>query len=148
MCVERATMNPLAAPKIVFHPWVSWAQRLTIKGCNLPGVYLLAQFDQPPLDPVEHTAQEVVYIGETCNRKLTQRWYEFGRSAFEAKYGHSAGWPYCDKCYDQGEQLYVSAFPVQDLSGEAASHFIRYVERKLLWEFVCRWGHAPVCNRK
>jgi hypothetical protein len=54
---------------------------------------MLAHFLEVPriVDPL---VQEVVYIGETCDRSLRQRWKEFHRSAFDGKKEHSGGVTY------------------------------------------------------
>lgn len=92
-------------------------------------------------------AEEVIYIGETC-RSLEGRFYQFDRSAFQAKIGHSGGWNYREDFGDNSESLYVAAFPVDIGDRVLRPLFIRYVERRLIWEYAVRWGKRPICNRK
>jgi hypothetical protein len=49
---------------------------------------------------------------------------------------------------DNGDNLYVAAPPVNKLGNQLRPLFIRYVERKLIWEYALEWGVAPKCNRK
>jgi len=138
----------MQAPEIIFSHWVPWADRTSLKGINYPGVYLLAHFDATPTARANPQAKEIIYIGETCDNSLMGRWRQFHRSAFEGKYGHSGGATYRQVFGGQGDNLYVAAFPVEELDEEIRSFFIRYVERKLIWEFARKWGTAPKCNRK
>src|SRR4051794_9223841 len=84
-----------------FGPWLRWVDRLQTVRCeDVPGVYLLARFNRRPPAVVEPRAREVVYVGETCDQTLKDRWYQFNRSDFLRKSGHSGGWTfsstYCD----------------------------------------------------
>jgi len=108
----------------------------------------LAHFDITPAGRAKPRVKQIVYIGETCKNSLIGRWRQFYRSAFEGKAGHSGGKTYRQVFGGQGNNLYVAAFPVEGLDKETRSLFIRYVERKLIWEFARRWGTAPRCNRK
>ena len=135
-------------PEIIFSHWTQWADRTSLNGIYYPGVYLLAHFYAAPAGRANPQAKEIIYIGETCNNSLTGRWRQFHRSAFEGKYGHSGGTTYRQVFSGQGDNLYVAAFPVKELDEEIRSFFIRYVERKLIWEFAQKWGAAPKCNRK
>ncbi|MAD80585.1 MAG: hypothetical protein CMJ50_07050 [Planctomycetaceae bacterium] len=92
--------------------------------------------------------EEIIYFGETCSQTLSTRWNQFNRSAFLGKDGHSGGWTYREEFGDEGHSLYVAAFPVDGLPDELQPHFIRFVERKLIWEYILKWERTPVCNRK
>jgi len=85
---------------------------------------------------------QVIYIGESCERTIGKRLYDFDRSAFQAKNGHSAGWTYAEKFGDEGQSLFVSVLPVE-LQEPGSSAFIRYAERKLIWEYVRLRGEMP-----
>ena len=74
--------------------------------------------------------------------------WQFNRSAFLQKDGHSGGWSFSSRCAGQGERLFVSVFPVSTLLEPYRSAFVRHTERRLLWEFVLRWRRRPVCNSK
>ena len=108
----------------------------------------MAHFDVTPAGRANPRVKQIVYIGETCKNSLIWRWRQFNRSAFEGKAGHSGRKTYRQVFGGQGNNLYVAAFLVEGLDKETRSLFIRYVERKLIWEFARRWGTAPRCNRK
>jgi hypothetical protein len=42
----------------------------------------------------------------------------------------------------------VAALPVKDVEETIRPFFIRYVERKLIWEYANRQRALPKCNRK
>ena len=133
-------------------PWVPWRSRLDVEGCDLPGVYLLGQFTNGAPPQVDAGAPEVIYVGETCDQTLAKRWYQFNRSAFLQKSGHSGGWTFAAEfCQSQivepFDWLYVAAYPV-DMDEPRRSAHIRFVERWLLWTFVDRHNRLPRCNSK
>jgi len=138
----------MSLPPITFSNWIQWTDRAKISGVEKPGIYVLAHFAKPP-STVDLQAQEIIYIGETCDQSLRQRWGQFHRCAFEGKDGHSGGITYW-KLFDGKhiERLFVAAFPVDSLSDALRPLFIRYVERKLILEYAVKWGTAPKCNRK
>ena len=114
-----------------FMPWTSWVTRYDIKDCERPGVYLLGKFDSQPPAEVDSISAPVIYIGETCDQNLAQRWYQFNRSAFEQKPGHSGGWTfsglYCDnRIVEPVGWLYVAALPMT-LQEPHSSAYIRFV---------------------
>ncbi|MFN3653407.1 MAG: RNA polymerase sigma factor [Armatimonadota bacterium] len=133
---------------VEFSAWVPWAERRSIM-TPAPGIYILARFpggrrpkgNADPLDP------NIVYIGETCDQTLGERLYQFERSAFQSKNGHSGGWEYGRLYPENPQELWLAVFPV--LLAEPYGHtFIRYTERRLLWEFLLANGGLPPCNRK
>jgi hypothetical protein len=133
---------------VAFSAWTPWAERESLSGVDQPGVYILAHFTSPPIGRADPLSREVIYIGETCDSSLRKRWYRFNRSAFEGKFGHSGGKTYRAICRDRSQDLFVAAFPVQTVDTKLRPLFIRYVERKLIWEYAQRWKIAPMCNRK
>ncbi len=152
-----ATENPIAEepptvsvvePTVQFSRWCRWTDRDSLGGMDAAGVYALACFDENPPTAVDVLDERTVYIGETCDNSLSGRLWQFNRSAFLQKNGHSGGWSFGSRCAGQGENLYVSVFPVSTLHEPHRSAFIRYTERRLLWEFVLRWGRRPLCNSK
>ena len=118
------------------------------KGANEPGMYLLAHFRNPPNGRAEPDEQEIIYIGETCDNILWRRWRQFDRAAFGNGEQHGGGITYSQVFSDQGGSLYVAAFPVRGSNRPGHAYFIRYVERKPLWNYVRKWGRAPRCNTK
>ena len=132
--------------------WIPWARRHEIPRCDLPGVYLLGQFERAVPSVVDPADAAVVYVGETCDQTLEKRWYQFNRAAFFLKPGHSGGltfaFEFCgNKVVEPVHWLHVAAYPV-DLKEPRRSAHIRYVERMLLWCFVERHNQMPKCNRK
>jgi hypothetical protein len=140
-------MQPKSDPQIVFSAWVRWSECTTLGGIRFPGVYLLAHFRNCPSGAADPRAKQIIYIGETC-RNLIGRWRQFNRSAFRGKRGHSGGRAY-RKVFGCGSgRLWVAAFPVIELNEELRPSFIRFAERKLIWEYAMKWGAPPRCNRK
>jgi len=135
-------------PKIVFSKWFQWSERTKIENIAYPGVYILAKFKEIPIGNADPKDKHIVYIGETCDNTLKGRWYQFNRSAFQSKDGHSGGWTYNDTFKDIGKDLFVAALPIPDLPESLRHLFIRYVERKLILEFALEYGSQPKLNRK
>ena len=133
---------------IVFSRWKQWNERTALEGIKYPGVYILARFKDRVPRIVRPRAERIIYIGETCDNTLRGRLRQFNRSAFENKRGHSGGHTYRELFGDRGRILHVAIFPVSKLDGELRPLFIRYVERKLIWDYSKRWGAAPICNKK
>jgi hypothetical protein len=135
-------------PQILFSKWFQWNDRTNIENSDSPGVYILAKFKKVPKGNADPKDGHIVYIGETCNNSLKGRWYQFNRSAFQSKDGHSGGWTYNDTFKDQGNDLFVAGLPVPNLPDNLRHLFIRYVERKLILEFALKYGSQPKLNRK
>ena len=135
-----------------FSQWVPWSQRYSLTDCDHPGLYLLRRFDADPTTMPGPMDAELVYIGITCDQTLTKRWYQFNRSAYERKNGHSGGWTFNSLYCGNGTAethpwLYVSCLPVH-LEEPELSAYIQFVERWLIWEHVQRYGKMPACNTK
>ena len=60
---------------MVFTAWTPWEDRDLLRGAGLPGVCLLAHFTRVPQGLADPLAEEIVYIGETCDNSLKRRWY-------------------------------------------------------------------------
>lgn len=120
-----------------------------MKGINQAGVYLLAHFRQCPSGPARPTSKQVIYIGETCDNTLRGRWAQFDRTV-RGKSGHSGGWTYRQrfKASRPRNDLFVAAVPVDSLDEKTRSSFIRYAERKLIWDYARKWEKLPECNTK
>lgn len=135
--------------------WMSFDEAENHPGSKLCGVYVLGLFTDKVKVPskVNPTAKEVVYVGESCDQSIGARLYQFGRSAFQKKNGHSAGWTFNDeflggKTIKSAPQwLHVAILPIER-EEPSKSAWIRYMERKLIWEFVERRGEMPRCNHK
>ena len=128
--------------------WIPWEERDILAGAELPGVYLLAHFAGTPRGQADPLAKAIIYIGETCDNSLKGRWYQFNRSAFHGKPGHSGGSTYREQHLRFRRQLHVAAIPIEGLGEAVQPYFIRHLERKLLWQYILKWGRPPACNRK
>ena len=131
-----------------FTDWIIWNKRNTQEIIDLPGVYLLAHFKTKPECAVNLSSENIIYVGETCTQNFKKRWNQFNNSAFKAKDGHSGGHTYRKNFADSGENLYVSALPVERLKESIKPYYIRYIERKIIWEYILKWNKAPLCNNK
>lgn len=134
-------------PNIRFSCWFPWKQRSNIKNSMEPGVYMLAKFIAVPPGNANPLDDNIIYVGETC-RSLRRRWDQFERSAFHSKQGHSGGRNYRRIYGDIGQHLYVAAMPVTIPDNTLRSSFIRFVERKLIMNFVVKHKRRPECNLK
>jgi len=139
---------PALIPTVLFSRWCRWADRDGLPGVDAAGVYALACFNDEPPPTADVFDERVVYIGETCDKSLSGRLWQFNRSAFLQKNGHSGGWSFHSRCAGRGEHLHVAVFPVSTLHEPHRSAFIRHTERRLLWEYVLLRGRRPVCNSK
>lgn len=134
-------------PKIKFTQWFRWKEREKIPDSNKSGVYALAKFDHcPPPGDADPFDKNLIYFGETCKQTLLTRWNQFDQSGFKGKEGHGGGKTYRKKYGDEGLDLYVAALPVNIQNEALRSSFIRFVERKLILEYVMRWKNRPNCN--
>lgn len=137
----------MSLPKIQFSDWYPWKQRNSIKNSKEPGVYMLAKLTTVPPGNADPLDDNIIYVGETC-RSLRGRWDQFERSAFQSKPGHSGGRNYRKLYGDIGQYLYVAAMPVIIMDKTLRSSFIRFVERKLILDFVVNHKRRPECNLK
>ncbi len=137
----------LRVDRLSFTAWAPWAQRGGLAGVDRPGVYLLARFRSEPPPKADPLDASVLYIGETVRQRLGKRWYDFARSAFKKKDGHSGGWAYRKRVATTPRALYVAALPVE-LAEPHLGAYVRMVERSLLWAYVDRHGRLPWCNSK
>ena len=147
--MEKLPVTALIKDYIKLSPWKPWNQRDSIRNSDeYPGVYLLARFPDGPPRKVNMLSEDIVYVGETVDQTLCARWYQFNRSAFQNKFGHSGGKTYRSIIGGSSRSLFVSAFPVTYDSEIFNKAFIRYVERLLLYNFARQHGDFPKCNRK
>ena len=140
----------MGLPKIEFTPWIPWKQRNEKVNPKAPGVYVLAKFAAAPTGNANPLDKDVIYFGETC-RSLKGRWRQFEISAFQGKRAHSGGSNYREAFKNSGENLYVAALPVTEErlpNKKLRNSFIRYVERKLLLDWVAKFKKMPKCNKK
>ena len=134
--------------KPAFSTWIPWNNREDFNNLDGVGVYLLASFDRPPAGKASPNVREIIYVGETCLQNFRCRWRQFDNSAFRGKHGHSGGRTYADVIGGKGANLFVAACCCSDLQANIRSFFVRYLERKLIWNYIARHGQPPKCNRK
>ncbi len=134
-------------PKIKFANWVSWNDRSTLENIKFPGIYIISKFKSNLSRKVDLKDKDIIYIGETCS-SLQKRLRQFNHSAFKGARGHSGGASYRKKYNDKGENLYVSVFPVVDISDNARHLYIRYIERKMILDYALKNGNQPILNKK
>ena len=132
-----------------FSQWYRWNDREESQNLDHPGVYLLAHFPGVVPSVVGPESQEIVYIGETTRKQgLRKRLRQFEKSAMTGEHAHAGGRTYHTTIGQIRGDLYVAVWPVRDLNPETGPALIRYVERKLIWEYARKWGAMPRCNRK
>lgn len=148
--IKKSLIN---IPPIRFSRWTKWDKKDSIPGIDYPGIYVLAIFKSRLPRKVDLFAKEIIYIGETCatKRNIKKRLCEFDNSAFHPKYGHSGGCTFRKLFKNQldwaKDHLYISAMPAK-LKRNINDLFIRFVERKLIFQYARTYGIRPRCNRK
>jgi len=132
-----------------FTPWTQWSSRKELN-LSAPGVYMLGRFAKSALPGTPSLLIPLVYIGETCGQSLGDRLYQFERSAFQNRLGHSGGATFAStfKTQVSPSWLYISVFAMPLLEEPECSAYIRYIERALLWKYVQNHAELPTCNRK
>jgi len=152
-------MKRTETPRIKFSRWKPWKERDTIKEKKSPGVYLLAHFRRSPRGRTNRYAEEIVYIG-ISNKSLGDRLASFHRTAFKDGTGHKGARTYRSRknfnTFKNRENtrrrqkvLYVATFPVnpkKTSDDTLRKCFIRYVERKLIWDYCKEHARRPKCN--
>ena len=136
-------------PEINFSIWKHWEDRNSLPNINLPGVYILAHFDELPPGSANTLEKNIIYIGETCDQTLRDRLNAFNRCGFNGKDGHSGGKTYWDLYQGKArDNLFVSVFPIPSGYGNLRPLYIRFVERKLILDYALKWGFSPEINKK
>jgi hypothetical protein len=138
----------IETPEIRFSDWICWDMRSYLNGLEHPGVYVLAIFEDDPPTQVNPETREIIYVGETCSNSLRKRLEQFNRSAFLGKKVHSGGRTYRRIIGGSGQHLFVSIISANWLDDITRPQYIRYLERKLIWDYTARWDQPPKCNRK
>ena len=133
-------------PPVEFNAWCPWPAREKLACRKLPGVYLLA-FDVDAGEPTDVLDSRLIYIGETC-RELGRRWRYFENAARGGGARHSGGRTYHRVVKRPVEELLVAAWAPSMHNEVPRDAYIRYVERKLILEWVLRHGRLPLCNRE
>jgi hypothetical protein len=136
-----------------FSEWIRFPEYKEFTGRNSPGVYLLANFKRKPSGRPNPLSPKVVYVGETTKQDLSKRLYQFSRSAFSRKFGHSGGWSYSELFLNNKERknspenLYVALLAVDKSNIEESTVYIKAIERVIIWEYYQSNGFTPKCNK-
>ena len=147
-CRSSQTLGVVKQLLSAFSDWTPWSARAQLPARS-PGLYMLARFAGAPPPVKPSLSSNVIYIGETCGQSLHSRLYQFNRSGFLGKFGHSGGSTFAStyQAEQNPEWLFVAIAEVSLLEPQASA-YIRYAERALLWEYVQQHGVYPQCNRK
>ena len=133
-----------------FSKWFQWKDREEFIDHECPGIYILARITVKPRDFANPLDKGIIYFGETI-RPLSKRWGDFEKSAFYGKKVHSGGLSYLKRYGDKGKNLYVSAWSarrIRRIENSKIPWFIRYHERRLLWNFIDEYGTGVLLNKK
>ena len=137
-------------PDIVFSEWHSWDDIKNIPNSDHTGLYVIARFDKNPTGAAQPNAKEILYIGETHGKSqnIYKRLSKFFKAAHAGKmiYKHSGGNRFNRELGGDLTNIHAAGFaPVLD-DEDFKNPFIFYVERKLIWDYITRWGTIPRCN--
>jgi len=136
-----------------FSEWMKFSEYKKYEGRKFPGVYLVANFKRRPSGIPDPLSSNIVYIGETTKQDLSKRLYQFSRSAFSRKTGHSGGWSYSKEYLKNKERecppkdIYIALLPVKKSCFEESSAYIKVVERIIIWNYYQSNGFTPICNK-
>ena len=108
------------AESMVFSLWFRWEQCDSVPGSDLPGVYLIAEFEDPPPGSPNPLDEHILCIGRTgadskqkggaYDDYVSKRCYRFKRSATTGKRAHSGGrTAYKKSLPRQWDNVYVAA---------------------------------------
>jgi len=118
-------------------PWTSWDTREQLP--SLPGVYVIAKANP----------SEIIYFGLTCAKGgLKKRVALFHQVAVKGQGNHAGGITYNSLYGPELSDLIVAVHtPFAINPSEDVLHpYIKYAERRLIWEFVEQHGRLPACN--
>ncbi|MBI5038674.1 MAG: hypothetical protein HZC13_02745 [Nitrospirae bacterium] len=154
---------------IIFSPWIAWNKRNSLKNSDPWGVYLLAHFDNVPEGSADPQSVETIYIGETTKGSFSKRWRGRKKLIDISKDNlHVAIFPVSNmelkkevenavdeflkqRCKKSGKDTTIRKVLIKNELKERdilTQTFIKYVERKLIWEYVKLWGKRPALNKE
>lgn len=147
---HRAGVTTIQTPDIVFSEWYAWDDIKSIPNGNRQGLYIIARFDKKPEGIANHNANEILYIGETHGKSqsIHKRLSKFFKAARvgDMIHKHSGGNRFNRVVGSDLANMYAAGFAPKFEKEEFLNPFIFYAERKLLWEYVAKWGNTPCCN--
>ena len=137
-------------PEIQFSEWYRFEDRNKIASdLKLKGVYILGKFSFVLKNKADPLDEHIIYIGQTT-RSLGERLKMFERCARYNSDGHSGGKEYYRQLTQKGDNLddlYVAIFTVNIEHPIYRDTFIKYIERKVIFDFVNKRGKKPRINR-
>ena len=117
---------------------------------NRPGLYIIARFQEKPKGPAQPAAQEILYIGETHGKSqsINKRLKKFFKASQvgEMLHKHSGGNRFNRLMGNDLSNMYAACFAPVLEDESFLNPFIFYVERRLIWEYIVKWGAIPACN--
>lgn len=140
----------MQTPDIIFSEWYAWNDVKSIPCGNLPGLYIIAQFEIKPQGLAEPNVQELIYIGETHGKSqsISKRLQKFFKASQvgEMIHKHSGGNRFNRLLGTDIKNIYAAGFAPIIKDEVFLNPFIFYTERKLIWEYIVKWGDIPACN--
>lgn len=120
----------------------------SIPDCNRPGIYLIARFEEKPNELARPDVREILYIGVTTGKSqnIHKRLKKFFKSSLSGKGNHSGGKRFNRQMAGDLKNIYTAGFVPTFDDERFLNPFIFYVERKLIWEYIAKWGIIPECN--
>lgn len=122
----------------------------TIPDANRSGLYIIARFEEKPSGVAHPNVQELIYIGETHGksqsiRKRLQKFFQASKVGGKF-HKHSGGNRFNRTIGDDLTNIYAAIFSPNIEDDRFLTPFILYAERKLIWDYVVKWGDTPLCN--
>lgn len=140
----------IITPTIQFSEWYPWKDVKSIPNGERPGLYIIARFEQKPDGAADPNAKEILYIGETHGKSqsISKRLQKFFKASQigDMVYKHSGGNRFNRLVGNDLTNLYAAAFAPQLADERFLNPFIFYAERRLIWEYIVKWGAIPSCN--
>ena len=148
-------MGAIQEPSIHFSDWQPWGMRERVahtievpKHFGVLGIHLLAVQKDPPkggsgVSEHRHLDQKVIYIG--MSRHVTQRLER--HHSVVGRYRSESHDPSAKHLSFANWQSPWSSYSPADPAMQVPLAYVRYVERKLLWEFVKCFSRLPTFNR-
>lgn len=128
-----------------FTPWMALSDRRSIPR---PGVYIIAQLNKIALGQTPSEIHALLYVGEACDQTISQRLSQFCRSAFRGLRAHSGGTRFNGVYQEADEHDFAFSVLAPEHQEPSLSAYIRFVERAVIWEYVCQHNCLPPCNGK
>lgn len=140
----------MKTPEIIFSEWHAWDDVKSIPHGNRPGLYIIARFEKKPSGAAQAHTREILYIGETHGKSqsISKRLQKFFKASQvgEMIYKHSGGNRFNRVMGNDLSNMYAAGFAPVLEDERFLNPFIFYAERRLIWEYIAKWGTIPACN--